>query len=183
MKTLPGIRESLQLARYWLGLRGIVGLALICGTLGADQYLGRKAAAEAENLRQQRIALRHGLKAPAAPPAETPAAVIGQMRDALPTRSELSLVLGQLSAKAAAHNLAVGQVQQTEVAESALGIERVQVLYPVTGSYGAARAWLDDVLTGLPAVAVEAINIRRADTREANVATTFKLVVHMRRDA
>ena len=112
--------------------------------------------------------------------------------DALPAREQLTRfyqrfpggnalqdVLLGLHQSARSQGLAALRADYRDSAEPDTPLRRVRVHIPVRGSYKAVRAWLNDVVATMPEVAIDGLEIRRADvgTEEVEVQARFLVLL------
>jgi Tfp pilus assembly protein PilO len=110
--------------------------------------------------------------------------------DALPAREQLTRfyqhfpggnalqdVLLGLHQSAKRQGLGALRADYRDSAELDTPLRRVRVHIPVRGSYKAVRAWLNDVVATMPEVAIDGLEIRRADIGMEEVEAQARFVV------
>lgn len=113
-----------------------------------------------------------------------------QAGDGLPAREQLTRfyqrfpggnalrdVLLGLHQSARKQGLSALRADYRDSAEPDTPLRRVRVHIPVRGSYKAVRAWLNDVVATMPEVAIDGLEIRRADIGMEEVEAQARFVV------
>lgn len=177
--------SGMRMARR-AGWPAALGLGLLAFAL-AYGYFGNGATREqiAQIIEQHR-----GLRELAARP----------MSETLPAREQLTrfyerfpggnavqdvlpaLLLG-LHQSAKKQGLSALRADYRDSAEPDTPLRRVRVHIPVRGSYKAVRAWLNEVVASMPEVAIDGLEIRRADvgTEELEVQARFLVLLRAER--
>jgi Tfp pilus assembly protein PilO len=160
------------------GRSGLVGIALL---LAAALFLVSthlRVAAEVEAMRTAlataQVRARTGVAEQVADPA--PAA------RALPARSEMPAMLGQLYEGAARERLAVDTARYEINATRSGGVVRHQISFPVTGPYPRIRAFIDSTLATMPAVALSDLVLERKSIGDGSVEAQIRMTLYTRSD-
>jgi Tfp pilus assembly protein PilO len=170
-------RESVEA----LGLAGVVGIALLVfaatlyGTAVAPRAAERAALqAEAERLRER---LRM---------SGSPAGAKGTLAEQLatfyaffPPAQSSPDWLGKIHAAAKAKGLVLqsGEYKLERSADARLA--RYQITLPVTGSYAQLRGFIGQVLTDVPAAALEEITLRRESVASPRLEARIRLTLYL----
>ena len=188
----PGRAEALsdrlgaRLANEWLpraawtirrtGRPGLAGIALL---LAAALFLlstHLKVVAEVEALRADIEAARGRERAPAEETVPDPAGGA----HALPSRADVPDLLRQLFQVATKAKLAVDTAKYEVSAMSAGGVVRTQVTFPLDGPYPQIRAFIDEALATMPAVALSGLALERKAIGDGNVEAQIRMTLYTR---
>jgi Tfp pilus assembly protein PilO len=97
-----------------------------------------------------------------------------------PAGNALQDVLLGLHQSASKQGLSALRADYRDGAEPDTPLRRVRVHIPVRGSYKAVRAWLNDVNATMPEVAIDGLEIRRAEMGMEEVEAQARFVVMLR---
>ncbi|HSV35143.1 MAG TPA: GspMb/PilO family protein [Ramlibacter sp.] len=92
----------------------------------------------------------------------------------------LPAVLLGLHQSAKKQGLSALRADYRDSAEADTPLRRVRVHIPVRGSYKAVRAWLNDVVATMPEVAIDGLEIRRAEIGVDEVEAQARFTVLLR---
>jgi len=179
-------RGAARLGNEWLsratwtisrtGRPGAVGIALL---LAAALFLfstHRKVAAEVESLRADLATAQRQARTAAADKVTEP----GTAMRALPARTDMPAILGQLFDQATRAQLAVDTAKYEINATKSSDVVRYQIAFPVTGTYPQIRAFLDATLATMPAVALHDLAIDRKSIGDGDVEAQLRMTVYTR---
>ncbi|MFV8486157.1 hypothetical protein, partial [Ralstonia pseudosolanacearum] len=106
-----------------------------------------------------------------------------QIFDALmPQASRYPAVLRLLFDLAASHNLVIAQAEYTSQPSDEGGYVACDIALPLKGPYPQIRAFIGDALLRLPTLALLGVELRRDDTRAADVQVSLRLRLYLRSD-
>ncbi len=177
-------RRAVRAADEWLsragwtvsrtGRPGLVGLALLFAAALFLLSTHLKVVAEVEALRSDVAAARRRPRAAEEVSAPSPAT------RALPARTDIPAVLRQLFEKAAEAQLAVDTAKYEIDATRSSGVVRYRLAFPVTGPYPQVRAFLDETLATMPAVALQDLALERKSIGDGTVEAQIRMTVYTR---
>ena len=159
------------------GRTGLIGMALIAAS--GIFFLSTHSAlvGEVNDLKDQLDAARARPSTVAASrPSDEPARLVGE----LPTRVEVPALLGTLVAQAEQAHLSIDTGKYEVSTTKASGVTRYHVSFPVTGAYVQVRAFIDSVLTALPAAAISELSIERKQVGDGSVEAQLRLTLYTR---
>lgn len=163
------------------GWPGALGLALFGFALAYGHFGNGATRRQIAELAGQQRSLREQAARPAAralPAREQLERFYGRFPGGRALQDVLSEVLIGLHESAAKQGLSPLRADYRDSAEPGTPLRRVRVHIPVRGSYKAVRAWLDDVTATLPEVAIEGLQLRRAEAGdEIEVQARFIVLV------
>ncbi len=84
--------------------------------------------------------------------------------------AELAKAQQAILDSAAENQLSIGHVEYTEEVEVGAGFARSTMNFPLTGSYGDIRAFIDSALASQPALLIRHLSIQRETATEENFA-------------
>ncbi|MDE2081233.1 MAG: hypothetical protein KGI90_07765 [Burkholderiales bacterium] len=167
-------------ARGW-GLPGIVGLmsliaaAVLGGVVVPGEQAGLRAEASALHEARRHAALaarqRRALPAPD---------LWVQFRETFPGAGARNQRVAQLLTSAAAAGVQAQRSDLRVADEPALGLVRLRVLLPVTGTYADVRRFVDEALRGDPALSLDRLRLERRDTVSAELRGELQWSLWMR---
>lgn len=190
LPTLAAVREApgavAPVPRAWaaawhrhLGRPAAVALVLVA-TAALMQWQWRPRLVQEQARLAQRTALLAALPAGPAPSTST---VTAPVTDLLPTTRQRGADLEAIVDAAQRAGLGLERADYAAAAPGPGGVLRVDATLPLTGSYGALRAFVADVLNGLPHAALESLQIERANAQAAQLQATARLVLFYREGA
>ena len=170
-------------ARYGIGVDVLgvtgIGLALVAGALFASAVL--PAQAKIDRLRAQ---LAHVSSVATESPSVGDATARGLSQLAMftrnfPTVSEAPAWILRLHQIAAHNGLALdsGEYRLTNARDG--GLARYQITLPLRGGYAQVRSFLEQVLTQIPAAALEEVTIRRDSVGAHATETRVRLTLFL----
>jgi hypothetical protein len=168
---LPGAAWAIRRT----GRTGLVGIALLLGAVLFLLSTHLQVASEVEALRADVAAARSRPRAAAEPVAEPAAA----MR-ALPARTDMPAMLGQLYDGAARAHLAVNTARYELYAVQGGGVVRHRITFPVSGPYPQIRSFIDSTLAAMPAVALTGLVLERKSIGSGSVEAEIRITVFTR---
>jgi len=148
------------------GWPGALGLGLIALALAYGHLVNGVTRRQIAQIAEQQRSLRALAARPASralPAREQLERFYGRFPGGHAMQDVLRDVLVGLHESAAKHGLSVLRADYRDSAEPGTPLRRVRVHIPARGSYAVVRAWLDDVVATLPQVAIEGLELRRAD--------------------
>ncbi len=158
------------------GRAGLAGIALL---LAAALFLvstHRQVAAEV-------VALREDL-ATASSRASTTAREVpadpGAGLRTLPARTEVPALLRRMFDQAASAGLAVDTAKYDVVTAKGSGVVRYQIAFPVTGPYPQIRAFVDAILSTMPAVGLRELALERKAIGDAEIDAQLQFTIYTR---
>lgn len=160
-----------------LGWPGLLGLALLAGSVAVCLAVVKPMDAEVAQLRDQAAQLaRRG--APAAAPAR-----VKDWREDLPGGHQAYGRLARLFQAAAEAGLALDEGSYRTQFESALqgqaGLGRLVISLPVGGDYAAVRGFLAQALNQDPAIALENLRLTREAMSETELAADMRFALYL----
>ena len=166
-------------AAWTIGRTGRTGLAGLALLLGAALFLfstHRQVAAEVQALRTDLAEAQSAARAPApeVSAAPAPGALV------LPARADMPAILRGLFEQAARARLSLDTAKYEVDAVSRGGVARYQIAFPVRGSYPQIRAFLDETLASMPAVALGDLVLERKSIGDASVEAQLRMYVYTR---
>ena len=181
----PARRLASRLTRDWVplvvwhvgrtGHAGLVGLALLLGSTVFLSSTQLKVRHETQALRSDLA--RAAQHPPAAPSAASESA---QALRHLPGRGDMPKLLGVLLAQASTAHLTLDAAQYETSAARTGSITRYKVSFPVVGPYEQVRTFVDAVLTALPNVSIDELNIERKTISDPSVEARVRLTFFTR---
>jgi hypothetical protein len=159
------------------GWPGALGMGLVALALAYGHFGNGETRRQIAQLAEQQRSLREQAARPAsrALPAREQ---LEHFYRRFPGGHAMQEVLVGLHELAAKHGLSPLRADYRDSAEPGTPLRRMRVLIPVRGSYKAVRAWLDDVIATMPQVAIEGLELRRADAGdEVEVQARFIMLV------
>lgn len=176
--TFAGVVHSVG----WAGVAGI--LLMVAGAAGLvysgawlEPALDRERTAVAEAARQSKA-----LPAPAADVRPPPSARLDQFHAEFPAVAEIPVAIGAVLKIATGHGMSLDQGQYRLVGDPGGPMMRYQITLPVRGSYRQLRAFVEQALAELPALALDGVEFRREAVGAAQLESVveFSLYVHPR---
>jgi hypothetical protein len=158
------------------GRPGLVGLALLFGAALFVVATHRQVVAEVEALRTD-LATAQARAREAS--ADRVAAASAPLPTALPARADMPAILRQLYEEATRAQLSVETAKYVATPGSA-GVVRYQISFPVTGPYPQIRAFIDETLAKMPAVALSDLSLERKSIADGSVEAQLGLTVYTR---
>ena len=165
------------------GWPAVVGLGLIAFAL-AYEYSGNQATREhIAQINEQRSALHEQARHPAKQTLSAREQLTAfyqrfpggdALHEVLP---DVLLRLHQLAKK---QGLSPLRADYRDSPEPNTPLLRVSVSIPVSGSYKAVRAWLDEVMKTMPEVALDGLEVSRNDIGTDQVAAQVRFIVMLR---
>jgi Tfp pilus assembly protein PilO len=156
------------------GRPGLVGIALLLAAATFLLSTHREVAAEVEALRAELAAAQGRARAS---PADEAAAAPAALR-ALPPRADVPAIVRQLFDLAVQSRLAVDTAKYEVNATRRNGVVRYQIAFPVSGPYPRIRAFLDETLATMPAVALGDLALERRSIGDADVEAQIKMTAY-----
>ena len=159
-------------------------LALTCGVL----WLGGIAPQRAETARlvEESAALEQRLADSAAHPAPTESAPQRQLAafmQRFPSEGEMASSLGVLHAAARRQGVQLDQAEFKFSPEPAGLLARYAIVLPVKADYKALRGFIREAMRELPGLAMEELNVRRADAKSPVLEAQSRFVLFVARPA
>ena len=181
MTTALRFREALRRALRragWAGAAGglLLALAVAIDHQAASSFETRRAALAAE----RNDLLRGG---EAAQPLRTGVDrdTLSAFYDGFPARAELPALLSALQVQAETHGVDIDRSDYRIAEETGAPLQRVVMSLPVRAEFGALYGWLAELVATTPHVGLEALSLRRGDTRSGFVDGELRLLVFVRR--
>lgn len=164
----------------WTGLAG--GLLLLAGVGGLfysgfwlESSLDLERASVAEAARQAKAR-----PAPAVEASPPPSARLDQFYAGFPEAGEIPAVIRSLLEIAGKHALALDQGQYRLVSEPGGMVMRYQMKLPVRGTYPQLRAFVEQALAQLPALALDSVEFRREAVGAAGLESVVEFSLYVR---
>ena len=156
-----------------------IGLAVFAGALFVSAVL--PAHEEVERLRTRVVAAR---SAPANQSSESEAAARGRSQLAMftrnfPTLSEAPGWVLRIHQIAARNELALETGEYRLLNSKDGGLARYQITLPLRGGYAQVRTFLEQVLTQIPAAALEEVTIKRDSVGAQATETRVRLTLYL----
>ena len=175
-------RLTWTLQRTLLGLRwpGLLGLALL--VLSAAAYVaavipqsGRAVALEREAGRlSSQLNARGGTDA-----RPTPRNQLSSFFGFFPVVESLPALLGKVQRAAKDNGLDLEKGEYKVSHERDFPLSRYQITLPVKGTYPQVRAFVNDVLAGVPAAALEDLTLKRETAGDPQVEARVRFTVFL----
>jgi len=155
--------------------RPAVVAAVLLGVAALLQWQWRPRLVQDQARLEQRIAALAALPAtPTASSQHTP------LPELLPTTRRRGADLEAVVDAAQRAGLGLERADYAAAAPGPGGVWRIDATLPLTGSYGALRAFVADVLNTLPHAALESLQIERANAQTAQLQATARLALFYR---
>jgi Tfp pilus assembly protein PilO len=169
---------AMRMARH-AGWPAALGLGLFAFALAYGYWGNGGTRLQIAQIAEQQRSLREltGRPAQEALPAREQLARFYQR---FPAGDALQDVLLGLHQSAGKQGLSALRADYRDSAEPDTPLRRVRVHIPVRGSYKAVRAWLNDVIATMPEVALEGLEIRRAEMGQEAVEAQARFMVILR---
>lgn len=177
---LDGLHESAVRLFRSAGWAGVVGFGLLVFALSLDYFGNRTLAEEADALQQEAHVLASRLRHPAVTPVASDRQRLDAFYASLPRSSDLPELLVRLHGHALARGIRVESANYRSTPEAGTPLERITLELPAQGTYPLLRAWLEDVQTAMPEVALDAISLRRDSIGVTDVQARVRLLVFLR---
>jgi hypothetical protein len=158
------------------GRPGLVGIGLL---LAAALFLFSthlRVADEVEGLRADLATAQSKAEAAVADKVADPAPALR----ALPARSDMPAILGQIFNEATQARLAVNTAKYEISATRSIGVVGYQIAFPVTGPYPQIRTFIDSTLAAMPAVALSDLVLERKSIGDGSVEAQIRMTVYAR---
>jgi len=98
-----------------------------------------------------------------------------------PEAAALLGLLERVHGHALARGVEVDKAEYRSAVDAGSPLERISLELPARAPYGALRAWIGDVLAGMPEVALEHLALQRPAIDAAVVEARVRFVVFVRR--
>lgn len=174
------LRESAGRRFRALGPVGVAGITLALFAVSFDLSGNRALLAEAEGLQQETRALHRRLRQPA-PVAVPERRQLEHFHAGFPEAVALSGLLERVHGHALARGVEVDKAEYRSAVDAGSPLERISLELPARAPYGALRAWIGDVLAGMPEVALEHLALQRPAIDVAVVEARVRFVIFVRR--
>ena len=174
-------RALWQLRHVWrhLGLPGWAGASLlVLGALGWAM-LSAPLASETQRLAVESAALqqRLGAKGRAEPPSVSQQDQLQAFTQRFVADKELTPSLAKLQALARRRGVALDQAEFRFVNEPNEPLSRYVIILPLKADYASLRSFSRDAMREMPGLAVEEVNVRRADAKSPLLEAQLRLVL------
>ncbi|HMW53258.1 MAG TPA: hypothetical protein PLN96_16185 [Zoogloea sp.] len=147
--------------------------------LAADGLVNRTLAAEAEALRQEaRVVV--SLRVRPLSPEESDRQRLDRFYASFPDSAGLPDRLIRINGYALARQVAVDRAEYRSSKEPGTPLERVTLNVPAHGDYPTLRAWLGDVLTDMPELAVESLSLKRSTIADPVLEAQVHLAIFLK---
>ncbi|MDI1298714.1 type 4a pilus biogenesis protein PilO [Methylotenera sp.] len=150
---------------FWqrLGWQGLVGLALIIGSLSYLIIFAQPKAQQLQQLQMKMTAVNASPKQNISNRNSNDASDIARIfYDVLPTQTEANSKISEILRVATDNGLVINKVEY-EQPLSASPLIQYQIKLPLTGSYMQIRQFINQVLNTLPSIALNDISLKRED--------------------
>lgn len=187
VRWLSWVRVRVDVAMWrhgWIWLATTILLFLAAGTwVALTLPLQRRQQALADETRRlERLARTSG-----SPTAKAPAAVslsaagaVARLEEALSERSEVSDQVRRLYEIAAQQQLVITQSAFQHSADTADGIERVQLDIPFKASYPQLRRFMETVLREMPNVSIDQLSFKRGQVSQTYVDAHLRFSIWLK---
>lgn len=178
---MPGRISFRARAAWWLGRLGwpaLVGAGLLLFVL---MFHFSGIAPNEQKLAQINgdiTRLQARLKQPEKEDAEAHARQAA-LEALFPPLAEREDLIQQIHDVADLHGIELNNIEYKLFLDPSTPLARVQMLMPVKGSYIALRAWLADVMNGIPSTALEEFNLHRDNGQMATVEGQVRLTLYL----
>jgi hypothetical protein len=168
-----------QLRRWaWPGATGL--LSLVAAGLAWLIWLPGLAQQQQVLLAATELAQPHAKAAAARPAATRPAPSRQRFRDGLPPATSRHARLSALLVTARRHGLPPTNVELRLSDDTALEVARYTVTTPLSGSYTALRAFIEDALAHDPGLSLDRLRLTRSAVTDAAVTAELEWSLYMR---
>lgn len=177
--TFQAVVAHLRFQRYRHGWPAVVGLALIVGAVGFQLFGVPEVRAQADQLRAAQADLRKRL---AEGPDQQQAAGgrLAAFYASLPAAAESAGAIETIHRAAAANHVELAHGEYRVTRDGGGALLRYQILLPARTSYPQLRAWLAEVMNGVPTVALDELNFHRDDIGSGAVEAQVRLTLFLR---
>jgi len=170
-----------QLRHVWrhIGLPGWVGAVLLMlGALGWAT-LSAPLASETQRLAFDRTTMQQRLaaKVSAEPPPASQQEQLLSFTQRFASDKELTPSLAKLQAIARSRGVALDQAEFRFVNEPNEPLSRYVIILPLKANYASLRSFSRDAMREMPGLAVEEVNVRRADAKSPLLEAQLRLVL------
>ena len=149
------------------GWPALAGGMLLVASIAIVLSATEPTRAQIASLEQQRKQLRAPVDAPgSAQRAVAPLSPQAQLQNfyaSFPARSTLPAALMQLHRVANRVGLKATRADYRDTVETGTPLVRIKIEIPVSGSYGAIRIWIAELLKALPSLTLEGLDLKRSD--------------------
>lgn len=163
------------------GWAGVIGSGLLVFAVSFDYFGNRTLAVQTDALQQEGRLLARRLRQPIAMPAVSDRQRVDAFYASLPQSGELPDLLVRLHGHALARGVRVESATFRSTPEPGTPLERITLELPAQGSYLLLRAWLNDIQTAMPEMALDSISLKRDSIAEPDVQVRMRFLVFLRR--
>ncbi|MGX9773211.1 hypothetical protein ACWYXN_06840 [Janthinobacterium aestuarii] len=162
----------------WPGMLAIaIALAALFVVAGLLRPLTGQIASLQQRVAQAKIA--HGGRLTQLPPADEALEQLRQYYQFFPAKETLTVWMGRLYATAAENGIALDQGQYQLSHDSKGKLWRYEIVLPVHGSYPQVRAFLAQVLTKIPHLALQSVSFERQKVGDAMIEANIRLTLYL----
>jgi hypothetical protein len=172
-----GASQLLPYAQYQLtrlGLAGQVGLVALTAAAVVAVSALLPAQHSLQSMTDQLTNIRH------APAALAPDQPVPRLIATLPTRVQMSAVIGQIAAEAKSAGVSLDTGRYVYTPAKGGEIARYELEFPVKAAYPDIRTFIDRTLTTVPAAALSKLRVERKAVGDAVVNADVGFVVFVR---
>ncbi len=171
------IRTHLRRTADRLGLPGVVGVALLVGSVGF--YAGTVRPLLEQTQDAPGVVLPT-IRTVGPTPADASSDRLRAFTASFPDETEVARLLAQLYAlgESSGVRLAHGEYRFTEA--DALGLVQYRLVLPVGGSYPQVRRFVGAVLESVPAAAITQVALQRERVGAGQIEARIELTLHLR---
>ncbi|HJV26887.1 MAG TPA: hypothetical protein VJ673_14460 [Aromatoleum sp.] len=171
-------RERVGRIAAGAGWIGGVGAALLLIALAASWFVARDTDERRAALAAERAALLRGegRQTPVVDERER----LKTFYDRFPPAADLPARLHRLDELAVSHGVTSKRTDYRSGTASGTSLQVVSLAIPIEGEFKAIYDWLADVLNDMPEVALESLNVKRADSATSAVEAEARLQIYLR---
>ncbi|MEO8387800.1 hypothetical protein [Polaromonas sp.] len=179
--SVLGLKFRLWLTRFGWG--NSIGFAVcllgLAGWLGVVPYLSAESSKQQIASDQARKYFESAKVLPAAKPRPLNAERVANFHDALGEKRYVEQQLKVLFAAAKKHGLTLNQAEYRSAFNQAGHFHTYQVVLPVRGSYGAIRAFCEELLLTIPFLSLDELSFKRDAIANRTLETKLRLTLYL----
>ncbi len=172
------MRQVLQLWLPYLlgrlGWLGGIGAVLLTAAIALQLVVLQPQAEDNRRLQAEWLALSQDAQARVAEARPNEA-----LQDLAPT-TMASEAIARLFAAADSAGLLLSQGEYRQVSEKGSGLSQYQITLPLTGSYPAVRAFLNEAMDREPGLALVGLKLSRASVTQSELDARLQLILYLR---
>ncbi|MCC7549127.1 MAG: hypothetical protein IT532_15305 [Burkholderiales bacterium] len=182
MNAAHGARLGWIARRALLGLRwpGMAGVVMAAAALVIALGAGRPMLERLQSLeREARTLGARSASTGAEASPRTPHGQLSNFYAFFPPPSALPDLLSRMQRAARDNGLTLPRGEYRLVRDPAFALARYQITYPVQGAYAQVRGFVNDVLDGVPAAALEEMTLERDDVSQGVLEARVRFSLYL----